>query len=1042
MFASDELAVRLQDALGKRYEIQRELGQGAHATVFLAQDLRHDRPVALKVLRADPSSDESEIRFAREIRVLSRLQHPNILPLHDSGHVLDMLYYVVPYVQGRSLREHINERRQLDIGEAVAIAREIAGALEYAHRQGVIHRDVKPENILLAESHPVLADFGIARTVGVPLAAKITKPGFGGPGTIAYMSPEQILGDDDIDARTDIYALGCVLFEMLAGKAPFAGMSGLTRRLTEAPPSVTEVRRDVPSCVHRAITTALARQPRDRFATAAMFAAALADDTSKGKASGLVRGRVIGPSGALLGREDDIARLVELLKLHSLVTLLGIGGVGKTRLAMEIATAQGNAYCDGAAFIPLVAVQSRELIVSAIAEALGLGFSGSCSPEAQLLDALSQRELLLILDGYEHLVDSATLVTEIIRHASRLRVLVTSRERLNIADETGYELHGLSAPSTDVTVDANESPAVRLFVERAQRSDSRFHANSDELRHIARACRTLGGLPLGVEIAASLVRVLTCQEIADELEYGHDVLTSPFRDVPARHRSLTALFEQSWTALAREERSALMRLSILRGAFRRDTASAVAGAGLSVLTALLDKSLLQRSSEGRFELHELVRQFAAARLRSYPRVRRDAEDSLSDHFGYYLQERRAALFGPGFSAALSDIADDLENVRAGWRIAVDRENCGLVSQYGPVLARFYFARCRFEEGDKELALAERITTPGRETAVLLARRGALCMKIGAFTRAHTLIGRSIAALDVLAPRSQEVGIAIGLLADLATKRGRYAAAGRLFDRALRLLRQGDSEHDLAGCLSNCAIMHTLVGRYEDAEKEFIEALSLCRKLGVEYDETMVLINLGSLYSDQGRHKEAEEVRLRALKMARMLKQELLVAANLLNLGESKMELGDLVEARALITQSLEYWGNTSRRAEGACVAHLVLGRIDNKSGDPRSALGQLRLALRAGAEAKHLATILEVIVELGHVHASLGDLATAQRLLVVASRHPGTSDYVRRRAIALFPNFEAPPPEEHMPASAPQGANYLVNLVNDFLNAAHKAHPA
>ncbi|HEX6627293.1 MAG TPA: protein kinase [Gemmatimonadaceae bacterium] len=246
----------------------REIGQGAFATVYLAKDSRHDRQVALKVLNANPDSDTAELRFIREIRMLARLQHPNILPLHDSGYAERFLYYVMPYVSGETLRARIGRERQLPIDVAVQICCEAADALAYAHGQGIIHRDIKPENILLSGGHAVIADFGIARAIDVAGVQALTRTGIGGPGTPAYMSPEQLLGDQALDGRCDIYALGCVLYEMLTGKPPFAGKEGFARRFTESAPAPSNIRKDIPAWLDAVLARSVARKPEDRYSSA------------------------------------------------------------------------------------------------------------------------------------------------------------------------------------------------------------------------------------------------------------------------------------------------------------------------------------------------------------------------------------------------------------------------------------------------------------------------------------------------------------------------------------------------------------------------------------------------------------------------------------------------------------------------------------------------------------------------------------------------------------------------------------------------------
>jgi serine/threonine-protein kinase len=274
---------QLTAALSDRYRMGRELGRGGMAIVYLAQDLKHDRVVAIKVLRASVALELGAERFLREIITTARLQHPHILPLYDSGEADGQLFYVMPYVDGGSLRERLDAERRLPIDVTLQLAHEVADALGYAHARGVIHRDVKPDNILFAGSHAMVADFGIARAISLAGAEKITASGVT-LGTPTYMSSEQASGEIDLDGRTDLYSLACVVFEMLAGRPPFIGSSPadlVRQQIVATAPLVTDLRPVVSRSVAVALQRALAKAPRDRFATMEEFAAALSEGAAR-----------------------------------------------------------------------------------------------------------------------------------------------------------------------------------------------------------------------------------------------------------------------------------------------------------------------------------------------------------------------------------------------------------------------------------------------------------------------------------------------------------------------------------------------------------------------------------------------------------------------------------------------------------------------------------------------------------------------------------------------------------------------------------------
>ena len=326
---------RLTAALADRYRLDRELGAGGMATVYLAHDLKHDRDVAIKVLHPDLGAALGGERFLTEIRTTARLQHPHILPLLDSGEADGLLYYVMPLVTGETLRARLERERQLSIADAVRIAREVASALDYAHRQNVIHRDIKPENILLHDGQAIVADFGIALAVQSAGGARMTQTGLS-LGTPQYMSPEQAMGERTIDARSDIYALGAVTYEMLAGDAPFTGSSVqaiVAKVLTEKPTSLHTLRDTVPPQVETAVFTALAKLPADRFESAKAFADAL---TSTG----------FQPPLDASARGASASRTAGSSRWKTIAVLLGLAAAGATGAATWALTRTSTAVRD------------------------------------------------------------------------------------------------------------------------------------------------------------------------------------------------------------------------------------------------------------------------------------------------------------------------------------------------------------------------------------------------------------------------------------------------------------------------------------------------------------------------------------------------------------------------------------------------------------------------------------------------------------------------------------------------------------------------
>ena len=328
----------LESGLRDRYRVERELGRGGFAVVYLARDLRHDRPVALKVLNEEIAASIGAERFEREIKLAAALQHPHILGVFDSGEIGGRLWFTMPFIEGESLRDRIRHEGQFPIADAVGIAREVADALDYAHAHGVVHRDIKPENILLAGRHAMVADFGISRSIGAEGGLTQTGMAIGTPG---YMSPEQATGDRAVDARTDIFALGCVLYEMLAGEPPFTGPNAQTviaRTLTESPRPIHSTRGGVSEALDHVTLRALARVPADRYATAAQFGEALAGVMTTSSAA------MPAAAGATLDQAPAVIvgkRRTPVIAVFMLGIMIGVGALFAWRTTHAASTGRG-----------------------------------------------------------------------------------------------------------------------------------------------------------------------------------------------------------------------------------------------------------------------------------------------------------------------------------------------------------------------------------------------------------------------------------------------------------------------------------------------------------------------------------------------------------------------------------------------------------------------------------------------------------------------------------------------------------------------------
>jgi len=399
-----------------------------------------------------------------------------------------------------------------------------------------------------------------------------------------------------------------------------------------------------------------------------------------------------------IGRESEQVQIAEYLAdpICRLLTLLGPGGIGKTRLALQATTDCIEKFADGVFFVPLTPVGSASLIAAAIASALDISFYSKDDPAVQIVNYLRGKRILLLMDNYEHLLDGVGLLSDILSNAPRVKIVVTSRERLNLQEEWALPIEGLSFPMQETNANLESYDAVQLFVQSARRVQSGFSL-VDNQSGVVDICRAVEGLPLAIELAATWLKVIPCQQIAGQIRRDLDFLATPLRNVPERHRNMRAVFDHSWSLLSSVERDVLMKLSVFRGNCNPEAAQRVAGATLPILAGLVDKSLLRRNPAGRYDLHELVRQYAEQRLQQSS----DLDTARSVHSAYFTQfiyQRLPDIKGRRQIAALDEIEADFANIRAAWDHILSQKNLKAMDQMLECLSLFCDMRADPHEG--------------------------------------------------------------------------------------------------------------------------------------------------------------------------------------------------------------------------------------------------------------------------------------------------------------------------------------------------------
>lgn len=966
--------------IGNHYQILGKIGEGGMGTVYKATDTRSNETVAVKLLKSELIADEPDMleRFQREGEALRQVNHPNIVKMLAMVEENDENYLVMEHVSGGDLRNLLQDENPLPFAQVLSISLELADALTRAHHLNIIHRDLKPANVLIAsDGTPRLTDFGVAhmgkmdRVTGTGVAI----------GTLDYLSPE-LLSGEVVDNRSDIWSFGVMMFEMLTGKLPFSGngpIQTITAIATKSIPDLEELCPDAPIDLIDLIYRMVEKNRDSRIRSVRLVGAELEAimqgvatasvtvsenpsqkprnfDSQDSDLMSRIPHNLPAQVTPFVGRETELRELEQLLRDNDtrLVTILASGGMGKSRLALELAdrilknTTAGassglmSRFAHGIYFVELAPLTEMGAIVSAIAEALGYKLHGGEDPETQIVDFLSDKKTLLILDNFEHLLDGVGLVSELMIKAPDVRILVTSRERLKLHGETLLRLEGMKFPQGMKLEEAMEYSATRLFLQSAQRAQPGFVLQSDDIEHVATIFRHVEGMPLGILMAAAWVDALSLPEIVDEISRSLDFLETDSQNVPERHRSIRAVFTPTWERLSRAEQDVFMKLSIFRGSFTREAAQNATNAGLRDLTALLGKALLSRDpNTGRYSIHELLRQYAQTQLQESSEDINTLRDLHCDYYATFLQSLEKDLIGGKQLEAATSFFANLDNVRAAWDWAFQHLQVNQISRlyfslfYGSMIRNLDTECLRM--GDKAVSQLENfVSSEDKDVAMALAQQvqSVFAIRLGKIEKAKTSANISLELINKLdlTRRFEPARFMFGprfTLGIVHVIQGDFSSAERV---GTEQLEEATARNDLLSCAPAHYILMIASlgqGKYEEAYHYAELAYNNAREHKNYWFVAYVLDEWGNTARALGNYDEALELYQKSYDIHQSFNDKQGIGAVLNHLASLTLQQGQFEEAEKYfqksvtlnrnmgnvggITESLEGLGNTMLR---------------------------------------------------------------------------------------------------------------------------------
>jgi predicted ATPase/DNA-binding SARP family transcriptional activator/Tfp pilus assembly protein PilF len=726
----------------------------------------------------------------------------------------------------------------------------------------------------------------------------------------------------------------------------------------------------------------------------------LVDEIRSGAPAGmephLPLGTLPTPATPFVGREEELACIAGYLagQDQRLITLYGPGGSGKTRLALEVAAVQAPLWQDGVWFVRLTGVPAAQALVETLATALDLRAGSDSMQVVHLLDFLSTRELLLVLDSFEHLLDCSDLLRDMLRSAPLVKVLVTSRARLGLPEEWAIQVLGLEVPPEPQPVlSRTEEPAsVQLFLNSAQRVAPTFDLSPENLSHVARICRRVAGLPLGIELAAAWARLIPCQQIAAEMEESLDFLQNLDGSTAGRHRSLRATFEYSYRLLPEAQQAQFRKLSIFRGGCSPQGAHRVAGIEPGALICLADRSLLQISPNRRLEMHATLREYATEKLAEHP----EEEAALREHHGrFYLSFLRAkenALKGETPQRAKAEIDSELGNVREAWKWAVDRADAEEVGASVAALSRYYDLKGLIREAESAFGsaawqlLALDGTQEGTERVAhrLLTEQARFLLHGADYSQAAEVARTAAAQACSTGDRLCDATLRY-ILGEALWRQGDYPAARVELERCLDLLREEQAagtairaareiETWALGSLGAASWIH---GDCEEGRAYLERALHIAQEDNDVRERSKLLTNLGVCAVEQGNYAQANELLQQSLLIRQTMGDRRGEGITLGNLGNVFLYLGAYAQAKAYYERALHMQREIGARNDEA-LSLGNLGLVHHYLGQNATARALCRDALQIGKETGEKRTVGALWMKMGHALEGLGQHSRAK----------------------------------------------------------------